>query len=157
MPRPRRRVVRMDEVKIEREGDYVHFNYTDPEMGGTSFKLEPEMLKMSDRELLDYHNQHIRDLAAFAHRNKQDMPAVEIVGRPQIEYSEQCGQWVPRGGVVRCRITSEDASTPAFEIDDQTLTLEEFGRMLSTYEGWGMRIIFVPEDELHNTPQIELQ
>lgn len=72
-------------------------------MGGTSFKADPEMLKMSDQELLDFHNQHIRDLAAFAHENKKNMPAVEIVGgRPQIEYSEQCSQWVPRGGVVRC-------------------------------------------------------
>ncbi|MBK8575443.1 MAG: hypothetical protein IPN90_07140 [Elusimicrobia bacterium] len=114
------------------------------------------MLKMSDQELLDFHNQHIRDLAAFAHENKKNMPAVEIVGRPQIEYSEQCSKWVPRGGVVRCTITSEDGM-PAFEIDDRTLTLQEFGQMLTTYEGWGMRIIFVPEDELHKTPRIEVR
>jgi hypothetical protein len=156
MPKPRRRVVRIDEVKIEREGEYVHFNYKDPEMGGTSFKADPEMMKMSDQEWLDFHNQRIRDLAVFAHENKKSMPAVEIVGKPQIEYSRQSAQWVPRGGVLRCGITSEDG-LPAFEIDDQTLTLEEFGRMLSTHEGWGMRIIFVPEDELHNTPRIEVR
>lgn len=31
------------------------------------------------------------------------------------------------------------------EIDDTWLSLQEFGRLLTTYAGWGMRIIFVPE------------
>jgi hypothetical protein len=32
------------------------------------------------------------------------------------------------------------------EIDDREFTLEEFGKMLVTYAGWGMRIEFVPDD-----------
>ncbi len=43
------------------------------------------------------------------------------------------------------------------QIDDHLLTLEEFGRMLSTYSGWGMRIAFVPDDELTTEPDIEVR
>ena len=38
------------------------------------------------------------------------------------------------------------------EIDGRELSIEEFGRMLTTYSGWGMRIEFVPEDEVHRRP-----
>ena len=37
-------------------------------------------------------------------------------------------------------------------IDDHELSLEEFGRLLTTHAGWGMRIEFVPEDEIHRRP-----
>jgi hypothetical protein len=37
------------------------------------------------------------------------------------------------------------------------LTLREFGRLLSTYSGWGMRITFVPDNELEKRPTIEIR
>jgi hypothetical protein len=43
------------------------------------------------------------------------------------------------------------------EIDDHELTLEEFGRLLTTYAGWGMRIEFTPEDEIHRRPALEVR
>jgi hypothetical protein len=43
------------------------------------------------------------------------------------------------------------------EIDDQELNLEQFGRLLTTYAGWGMRIEFVPEDALHRRPAHEVR
>ena len=81
--------------------------------------------------------------------------AVEIVGRPQIEYSKECRQWVPRGDVLRCVIAWKDGE-PAIEIDDTELSLREFGEMLLTREGWGMRVVFVPDGELHKTPQTKV-
>ena len=39
-------------------------------------------------------------------------------------------------------------------IDDHELSWGEFGRLLTTHAGWGMRIVFVPDDELHLTPRI---
>jgi hypothetical protein len=34
------------------------------------------------------------------------------------------------------------------------LTLQEFGRLVRTYAGWGMRIEFVPEDDTHRRPAL---
>jgi hypothetical protein len=42
-------------------------------------------------------------------------------------------------------------------IDDKELSMEEFGRMLATYAGWGMRIKFVPDDHLHRWPAHEVR
>ena len=32
--------------------------------------------------------------------------------------------------------------------------MSAFGTLLSTYSGWGMRIVFVPEEELETPPRI---
>jgi hypothetical protein len=42
-------------------------------------------------------------------------------------------------------------------IDDREFTMAEFGRMIATYAGWGMRICFVPEDEVGKKPDIEVK
>ena len=42
-------------------------------------------------------------------------------------------------------------------IDDQELSLRQFGRLLTTYSGWGMRIVFVPDHELADSPRIEVR
>ena len=42
-------------------------------------------------------------------------------------------------------------------IDDQELSLEQFGRLLTTYAGWGMRIVFVPDDEIDKEPYVEVR
>jgi hypothetical protein len=43
------------------------------------------------------------------------------------------------------------------KIDERELQLEQFGKLLTTYAGWGMRIEFVPEDELHRRPVLEVR
>jgi hypothetical protein len=45
----------------------------------------------------------------------------------------------------------------AIYIDDEEYSLREFGEMLGTYAGWGMRVVFVPEDEVHDEPVIEVR
>lgn len=34
--------------------------------------------------------------------------------------------------------------------------MDALGEVLSTYEGWGVRITFVPADEIHEEPQTEV-
>ena len=57
---------------------------------------------------------------------------------------------------MRCCIEDgggEDGSLPVICADDRELTWDEFGRMLCTHAGWGMRIVFVPDDELDRIPK----
>jgi hypothetical protein len=46
---------------------------------------------------------------------------------------------------------------PVVHIDDKELSWQEFGRMLATYAGWGMRIKFVPDDSTHEEPVTEVR
>lgn len=48
-------------------------------------------------------------------------------------------------------------SEPVIEVDDRELSWEEFGRLMTTFAGWGARIIFVPDDETHLEPTIEVR
>ena len=49
------------------------------------------------------------------------------------------------------------AAEGCIEIDDRELSWEEFGKLVVTYAGWGMRIAFVPEDEVHRLPRVEVR
>lgn len=51
-------------------------------------------------------------------------------------------------------IHDEAGRRPVIEIDDREFTLEEFGTMLTTFSGWGMRIVFVPDTDLEKRPVI---
>ena len=75
----------------------------------------------------------------------------------QIEYFAQCDQWVPRGGVLRCVIEDDEHGQVIVKIDEQELRLKQFGKLLTTYAGSGMRIEFVPEDKLHRRPVHEVR
>jgi hypothetical protein len=79
--------------------------------------------------------------------------AVEVpLGSPQIEYDARCDQWVSIGGVLRCLIHDEGLRL-VVEIDDHELRLEEFGKLLTRYSGWGMPI----DDEVHRRPAHEVR
>jgi len=154
MPRMKKpHMATLDEVIIARDGDYGEITYRDPTVGGVNLKIGPEVARMIDQEILDCHNETIlamqQSVASYRHR------AVEVpAGRPQVRYSEQCNQWVPCGDVLRCVIHDEKGRRPVIEIDDRDFTLEEFGAMLTTFSGWGMRIVFVPDSDLEKPPVI---
>jgi hypothetical protein len=78
-------------------------------------------------------------------------------GKQQIEYHEDSDQWVPRGDVLRCII---DDGGPDGEvtihIDEEELSLKDFGRLLRVHAGWGMRIAFVPEEYVTENPKVEI-
>jgi hypothetical protein len=45
---------------------------------------------------------------------------------------------------------------PFVSIDGCDFTLGEFMTMVGTFGGWGMRIEFVPDDELHQRPRLKV-
>ena len=59
--------------------------------------------------------------------------------------------------MLRCLVQDDENGQLVVAIDDHELSLEQFGRLLTTYAGWGMRIEFVPEDELHRRPVHEVR
>jgi len=59
--------------------------------------------------------------------------------------------------VLRCLIQDGENGQLIVEVDDHEISLEQFGRLLTTYAGWGMRIEFVPSDELHRRPVHEVR
>ncbi len=67
-------------------------------------------------------------------------------------------QWVPRGDVLRCIIDNGGPNEEVIiSIDDQELSLREFGRLLRVHAGWGMRIAFVPEEFVTQNPTVKIR
>jgi hypothetical protein len=139
MKRKDRYIARLDEVKITREGDSAVIEYKEAGVPTTHLTIGPQIADMSDEAILELFNDTLRAQAQLAAEYKH--VAVEVpLGSPQIKYFARGHQWCPRGGVLRCLV--------------EELSLEEFGRMLTTYAGWGMRIEFVPDDQLHRRPAL---
>jgi hypothetical protein len=153
MPAKRRFIASLDQVKITRQGDTAIIEYADPRVGATHLKLDAAMRRMSDQQILDIFNEGLAARERLA--DQYEHIAVEIpIGKPQIEYQSH-GQWTPRGAVLRCLI-GDKGDEPVIEIDGRELSWEAFGRLMTTYSGWGARIIFVPDDETHLEPKIEV-
>ena len=63
----------------------------------------------------------------------------------------------PRGDVLRCLLADDANGELVVHIDDRELSAGEFCAMLKTFAGWGMRLVFVPEDETSMEPAIEVR
>ncbi len=145
-------VANIDEVRIGRENTSAVIEYGDPTVATVHLEIGDEIRDTTDQQILDLHNEILRarrELAAEHVYFATEIPE----GRPQIRYSERGDQWVPRGDVLRCVVSDggEDGEATVY-IDDHELSLREFGRLLCVHAGWGMRITFVPEDELCEEP-----
>ena len=147
----------LDEVRISRHGDDAVIEYVEPGFWTTHLKLGPEVQRMTDEEILDRAQRGDRGDERL--REQYEHVAVEIpLGRPQIERSGWSGQWTPRGDVLRCEIVDGGpGGEPIIHIDEHELSWEEFGRLLTTYAGWGMRVVFVPEGDTHLEPRVEVR
>ena len=163
MPLPKQPYVASpDQVRIARKGDYAIIEYADSTIATTHLKMGADRLAaMTDAEVLDFWNEHIQVSQAL--RDSFDYTAKAIpVGKPQVEYFEEGDQWVARGGVLRCQIVTDAAvpvelDEPVVSIDGRDFTVAEFIKLLGGHGGWGMRIVFVPEDELKVQPKIRVQ
>lgn len=154
MARPKPFIATLQDVQITREGTAVHFSYLNRDHGGQRIEVGENTTNMSDLELLEIHN-HIARKMIESSRNYEHI-AIEIPeGKSQISYDKNCCQWVAKGEVIRCIVGwDEQNEGPLIEIDDKVLTWQEFGKLVSTWEGWGMRITCVPDDELSMTPTV---
>ena len=160
MPMPRRpHRASPDEIKITRDGDTAIIAYADPKVATTHFKIGREKLAaMTDEDVFAMWNEHID--ARDQLMQEYEHVAVEVPpGRPLVEYHERSDQWVPRGDVVRCVVMGSqgEPDEPFLTIDDRDFTPVEFAKMVGTYGGWGMRIVFVPDDELHDEPVVDVR
>lgn len=146
----------LNEVQISRNGETATIVFLDSSVATTHLRLEQATGKMSDQEILDRFNEVI--LAQQLLASQYEHVAVEVpVGSPQIRYFEEGDQWCPRGDVLRCLIEDDGDEQALVVIDNQELTIEQFGKLLTTHAGWGMRIVFVPDDEIAETPKIEVR
>ena len=151
MKKPRR--ASMDEVKITREGEYAVIENADPTVSVMQLKIGTEIQRMSDQGILDLFNDVIASQDQL--RAEHDNVVTEIPpGRPQIEYAENADQWVPRGDVLRCYVEDNEDGEAVIHIDDHELSLRDFGRLLTTHAGWGMRISFVDEESIYEEPEV---
>jgi hypothetical protein len=160
VPRSMKRKVRyialLNEVTITRNGDCARIEYKEEGIAVTQLQIGPEIAEMSDSEIIELHNECLRDDAKLASKYKH--VAVEVpLGSSQIEYVARSDQWVPRGSVLRCLIQDDENGRLTVMIDEQELRLKQFGKLLTTYGGWGMRIEFVPEDKVHRRPVLEVR
>jgi len=152
----RAHVASPDEVRITRDGDTAVIEYTDDDIGTTHLVLGEQLDEMSDNAILEAHNRVIEAQQAMG--LEYEHVAVEVpLGQPQMDFSSMSGQWVPRGDVIRALIEDDENGDVRIVIDDMDLSLEDFGRLLVTYAGWGMRLVFVPDDEIHMEPDIEVR
>jgi hypothetical protein len=148
-------VAELSEVIITRQGDAAIIEYKEEGFGTTHITIGHEINQMSDKDILLCHNAFIA--LQLQSMNEYQHIATEIpIGQPQVKYFEPGGYWTARGDVLRCCIGNENHQTTVI-IDDKEFSMDEFGKLLSSYEGWGMRIIMVPEDEIHKTPLIEIK
>lgn len=150
-----------DQVRITRDAHGANIDYAEENVSGVHLVLAPEELaSMTDEEVLEVHNRCIEAQQASA--DSFVWVAVEVPpGTSQVKRDRQTGQLVPRGDVLRCHITdrgeAEEDGPVAIYIDDREYSLREFGEILRMYAGWGMRIAFVPDDEVHEEPIIEVR
>ena len=155
MPRQKPFIASLKDIKIRRDGTAVHIDYINQgDRGGQRIEVGKDTSSMTDQEILDVHNHIARKMIESA--ENYEHIALEIPeGKPQVKFEQRSCQWVPNGEVVRCTVGWDEKSEgPAIEIDDKTLTWQEFGTLVSTWEGWGMRIVCVPDDELTKIPNI---
>ncbi len=155
MRKKKPRIATLDEVRISRDGEDAIIEFVDSAVATMHLRLGPAVSGMTDLEILDQFNDLIRAQQQMA--AEYEHVAVEVpVGSPQIRYFEPGEQWVPRGNVLRCLIDDKDREA-VITIDDNQLSAGEFARMLSSYAGWGMRIVFVPEDEIADESRVEVR
>ena len=146
----------IDEVRITRAGEIAIIENADPSISVVRLTVGPKLGSMTDAAVLDLFNDVIEAQRAMA--AGYDDKLIEIPpGKPQIQYSEQSDQWVPRGDVLRCYVEDDEAGELVVYVDDQELNLRDFGRMLRNFAGWGMRISFVPEDRIADQPEIVIR
>lgn len=60
--------------------------------------------------------------------------------------------------MLRCHVDDGGPDGEAvIHIDDYELSMHELGKVLTSFAGWGMRIVMVPDDELTEEPVIEVR
>ena len=156
--RPKRPThILIDQVRITGEGGDAIINHANANLSDARVVIGPGIGSMTDADIVDMYNE-ILDVQ-WALLQQWDKTVVEEPpGEKQIDYHEQSDQWVTRGDVLRCIIDDAGPNGEVtIHIDDEELSLAEFGRLLSVHAGWGMRIAFVPEEFVDENPTVKVR
>lgn len=153
--RQKPRLATLDDVTINRNGNYAIIDFNDQASGGMNLGIGPEIESMDDLAILELYNDVVRSMLDSA----QSWHPTEIAdGRPQIKFDRKCRQWSAEGHVLRCVIDCDSAANETtIEIDKHRLSMQEFGALISQFNGWGMRITFISEDRLSDPPTPEVR
>ena len=146
----------IDQVHISRDGEHAIVEHADTAYGTVNLRLGPEIDRMTDLEILGVFN----DIIAAQDASIAD-PAnrpVEIPkGRPQIEWSEKYQEWSARGHVLKCVVSDDEDGDLVIHVDDKALDAEAFLQLIRPFAGWGMRITFMDESQIHDEPEVILR
>jgi len=156
--RPKRPThVLIDQVRITRDGDIATIDHADPNLSGAHITILPGIATMTDADIVKIYNDMLDSQWALS-QNWDKTVVEEPPGEPQIDYHETSDQWAPRGDVLRCIIHDAGPNGEVtIHIDDQELSLAQFGRLLTVHAGWGMRIAFVPEEFVTENPKVKIR
>ncbi len=153
----RPRIATPENASISRDGERAIVRFNDNKAAGAIYlEIGEAINSMDDLEILELHNDVVRAQLKSAAIWR---PFEVSDGYPQIKFDKEVAAYVAEGHVLRCLIEagsqlgqSSQYRQPKIVIDKHELTLAEFGELLSQFEGWGMRVTFVPEDRLTNPP-----
>lgn len=144
---------RIDQVHISRVGESAIIVYADPAYGTVHFTLGPEIDNLSDREILEMYNDVIAAQEAGI-ADPANRPVEIPKGRPQIEWQEDFQQWSARGHVLKCEVSDDQDGDLIVYIDDKELDADAFLQLIRPFAGWGMRITFMDESQIHDEPSV---
>ena len=149
------RTATLDEVIIRRSDDTIWLIFKDRPFEDTfSHRIGSELCSLTDQQVLDRVNAHIKWCQAVV---DSERPLEIADGYPQLEWDEECKTWSAVGDVLRCAASWEPTGDPrgnvAICIDDKLLSANEFLRILTSREGWGMRIEFMDPENLVRRPK----
>ena len=146
----------IDQVHISREGEYAIIEHADPAYGTVNLKLGAEINGLSDLEILDVFNNIIAAQQASI-ADPANRPIEIPRGRPQIEWLDDLEQWSARGHVLKCEVSDDENGDLVVYIDDKELDAEAFLQLIRPFAGWGMRITFMDESQIHDEPDVILR
>lgn len=147
------RFATIEEVTISRQGGTAVIDFHDKAVGGMNLTIGPEIRLMSDADILALYNEIVESQLESARTFR---PLEIAQGRPQIKFDKKFREWSAEGHVLRCLIDVNEGE-PTIQIDNHVLTLREFGKMLAQFNGWGMRVTFLSDDQLCEPPEPEVR
>ncbi len=155
--KPKKRyIARLDQVTITRKGSEAIIAYKEPAIPTTHLEFGENLRGVSDEEILASFNESLKDeangVADYRHI------AVETpLGSPQIRVNPKTNKACVHGNVLRCIVTEGDAGQVLLQIDERKLDMKEFGRLLESFLGWGVRMEFVPKNAIDRRPELQVR
>ena len=110
MKRKKRYIARMDEVTINREGEVAVISYKEEGVPTTRVTIGPGIVTTTDEGILELFNDVLRAQAQLVAEFQYVAEGVQL-GLPPIKHRRRANRWTLRGGVLRCLISTDAATT----------------------------------------------